>query len=138
MYQNSFKDSFNLQKLKRGDYMRLLIKNRGQGKTTQMIYTSEATGFLIVVETQARKNQIMEIAKKLNVVIEEPMTIDEIRKTKTRFRHPDIKVIIDEGYNIIERALNEYIGHDVVAVTLTDGLHWMYEKYKKFQLKEEN
>lgn len=35
---------------------------------------------------------------------------------------PIEKVIIDEGYNIIEKALKEYIGCEVVAVTLTDRI----------------
>ena len=39
--------------------MRLLIKDRAKGKTTQMIYTSEATEYPIVVETEGQKSNLM-------------------------------------------------------------------------------
>lgn len=101
--------------------MRLLIKDRAKGKTTQMIYTSEATGYPIVVETEMQKNFIMDKAKEMDIVIPEPITIGEINNIRGRIR-PDDKIIIDEGYNIIEKALKAYIGCDVMAVTLTDRI----------------
>ena len=101
--------------------MILLIKDRAKGKTTQMIYTSEATGYPIVVETEMQKNFIMDKAKEMDIVIPEPITIGEINNIRGRIR-PDDKIIIDEGYNIIEKALKAYIGCDVMAVTLTDRI----------------
>lgn len=101
--------------------MRLLIKDRAKGKTTQMIYTSEATGYPIVVETEMQKNFIMNKAKEMDIIIPEPITIGEINNIRGRIR-PDDKIIIDEGYNIIEKALKAYIGCDVMAVTLTDRI----------------
>jgi len=124
MNVSNFKDSFNLQKPKGGNNMRLLIKDRAKGKTTQMIYTSEATGYPIVVETQMQKNFIMNKAKEMSIVIPEPITLNEIKNMNNirgRIRVND-KVIIDEGYNIIEKALKAYIGCDVMAVTLTDKI----------------
>ena len=53
--------------------MRLLIKDRAKGKTTQMIYTSEATGYPIVVETEMQKNFIMDKAKSMDTIIPEPI-----------------------------------------------------------------
>lgn len=101
--------------------MRLLIKDRAKGKTTQMIYTSEATGYPIVVETELQKSNLMDKAKNMDVIIPEPITINEIERGKLRgCRTP--KVIIDEGYNIIANALKEYIGCEVAAVTLTDRI----------------
>lgn len=101
--------------------MRLLIKDRAKGKTTQMIYTSESTGYPIVVETQMQKNFIMDKAKEMDVIIPEPITLDEANNIRGRIK-PNDKVIVDEGYNIIEKALKAYIGCDVVAVTLTDRI----------------
>lgn len=101
--------------------MRLLIKDRAKGKTTQMIYTSESTGYPIIVETQMQKNFIMDKAKEMDIIIPEPITMNEATNIKGRIRADD-KVIIDEGYNIIEKALRAYIGCDVVAVTLTDRI----------------
>lgn len=101
--------------------MRLLIKDRAKGKTTQMIYTSEATGYPIVVETESQKSNLMDKAKSMDVIIPEPVTINEIGHGKLRGCQPQ-KVIIDEGYNIIANALKEYIGCEVAAVTLTDRI----------------
>lgn len=101
--------------------MRLLIKNRAKGKTTQMIYTSEATGYPIVVETEAQKSLLMDKAKNMDVIIPEPVTINDVERRKLRGCRIE-KVLIDEGYNIIANALKEYIGCEVAAVTLTDRI----------------
>lgn len=47
-----------------------------------MIYTSEATGYPIVVETQRQKSHLTDMAKSMNVIILEPMTINDIRKLR--------------------------------------------------------
>lgn len=101
--------------------MRLLIKDRAKGKTTQMIYTSEATGYPIVVETEAQKSLLMDKAKNMDVIIPEPVTINDVERRKLRGCRIE-KVLIDEGYNIIANALKEYIGCEVAAVTLTDRI----------------
>lgn len=101
--------------------MRLLIKDRAKGKTTQMIYTSETTGYPIVVETELQKSNLMDKAKNMDVIIPEPITINEIEHGKLK-RYRINKVIIDEGYNIIANALKKYIGCEVAAVTLTDRI----------------
>lgn len=103
--------------------MRLLIKDRAKGKTTQMIYTSEATGYPIVVETEMQRDYIMRMAEMMCVVIPEPITINDIKGSRNIVKAKRIsKVIIDEGYNIIANALKEYIGCEVAAVTLTDRI----------------
>lgn len=101
--------------------MRLLIKDRAKGKTTQMIYTSEATGYPIVVETEVQKSNLMDKAKSMDVIIPEPVTINDVERKKLRGCRIE-KVLIDEGYNIIANALKEYIGCEVAAVTLTDRI----------------
>lgn len=100
--------------------MRLLIKDRAKGKTTQMIYTSEATGYPIVVETETQKRFLMNMAGGMDINIPEPIAVNDIER-RTRGCRIE-KVLIDEGYNIIEKALKEYIGCEVVAVTLTDRI----------------
>ena len=40
------------------DSTRLIIKDRGKGKTTHLLYTSAATGYPIVVETFERKEYL--------------------------------------------------------------------------------
>lgn len=100
--------------------MRLIIKGRGMGKTTQMIHTSESTGYPIIVETRSQAQLLIDKAKKMGAAIPEPITMSRI-DSAIRSRRIE-KVIIDEGHNIIEKALKAYIGCDVAAVTLSDSL----------------
>lgn len=100
--------------------MRLLIKDRAKGKTTQMIYTSEATGYPIVVETETQKRFLMNMAEDMDINIPEPIAVNDIERRTRGYRIE--KVLIDEGYNIIAKALKEYIGCEVAAVTLTDEI----------------
>ena len=102
--------------------MRLIIKDRGKGKTTQMIYTSEATGYPIVVDTEFKKNNLINKSKEMDVIIPEPLTISDIHNNKKLRGCLIEKVIIDEGHNIIEKALKQYLGCEVASVTLTDRI----------------
>lgn len=102
--------------------MRLLIKDRGAGKTTQLILTSEATGYPIITHNEAAAQNIIRMAKIMGVHIPEPISISKIEHNGLRgFRLE--RVLIDEGYDIIEKALKEYIGcQNIVAITLSDRI----------------
>lgn len=103
--------------------MRIIIKDRGKGKTTQMIYTSEATGIPIMVETHSQANHIKQLAEEMNVMIPDVIVESE---GIMRGKRPD-NVLIDEGYNIIEKALKAYLGSNVIALTMSDRIK---EDYK--------
>lgn len=45
--------------------MKLIIKDRGMGKTTQLIHISEATGYPIVAAYKTTIGHIKSMAKKL-------------------------------------------------------------------------
>ena len=102
--------------------MRLLIKDRGTGKTTQLIHTSEATGYPIITHNETAAQNIIRMAEMMGVHIPTPISISKIEHSGLRgFRLEG--VLIDEGYDIIEKALEEYIGcQNIVAVTLSDKL----------------
>lgn len=87
--------------------MRVLIKKRGAGKTTQMIYTSEATGMPIIVDTYGDKVRLMKKAISMNCSIPEPMTIVERRHSYNR---EDIRngLLIDNAETICCTAINYY------------------------------
>jgi len=104
--------------------MNLIIKEHGKGKTTQLIYTSEATQFPILVDTNFRKNQLVDQANKLECYIPEPLTLDDMKYHKFNLEY----ILIDEGKNIIEKALKDYLGCDVLAVTMTDEIKDKYEQ----------
>ena len=99
----------------------LIIKDRGQGKTTELIHASEVTGLPIVTKYSLHAKYIEEKAKELGVVIPQPIAITELASNN---KDPLYRngVLIDEAYDIISKALDNYLGTHVVAATLTDKL----------------
>ena len=98
---------------------RLLIKERATGKTTGLLYTSEATGYPIVVQCISRIKQIQNMADELNIIIPEPITIEDLKSK--RCQRPE-NVLIDESYSLIGDALDSYLGTHVIAATLSDSI----------------
>ena len=99
---------------------RLLIKERGERKTTGLLYTSEATGYPIIVNTEMQLTYLMQQAKDLNINIPAPMTVRQLREQRG-IRKPK-NVLVDEEYGVIHDALQNYLGSQVVALTFTDSL----------------
>lgn len=104
--------------------MRLIIKGRGQGKTAELIYTSEVTGYPIIAHSEKQRDYIKEMAKKMNCIIPNPYTVQEL--TSQTFRHgrrlDEQKMLLDDAELIIGAVINNYLGTDVVSATLTDQL----------------
>lgn len=99
--------------------MKLLIKSRGQGKTTGLIYTSEATGYPIVVNRENEKSYIINQANMMSCNIPTPITVGELRLGAGRGNHKYERVLVDELYPMLEDALNCYLGCHVECATLT-------------------
>lgn len=95
----------------------LVIKDRATGKTTQLLYTSATTQYPILVQNKLQTTLLLEKADDLDLIIPVPMTVDEFKQK--REMNYDC-VLVDEGYNLIGEALDNYIGTHVAAVTLTD------------------
>lgn len=100
--------------------MQLVIKNRGEGKTAQLIYASEITGMPIVQLTRAMCNHTKQMAKEMGCVIPEPMTVAELRNLHRVPNQPE--VIVDNIHLIINDALNFYLNANVIGGTMTDML----------------
>lgn len=96
--------------------MKLLVKKRGTGKTTGLIYASEATGYPIVVHNEVTLKLIEDMAKQLGCKIPEPMTVHELRKRGRYFNKP---VLLDELAFVLEDALQEYLGTEVICATMS-------------------
>lgn len=109
--------------MKKVKIMRLLIKDRGTGKTTQLIYTSEATGLPIAVETSSRIDLIMKMANEMNCYIPKPILIKDLIEHKYRYEN----VLIDEAEKTIENALNHYLNCNVIAATLSNSIKEVYK-----------
>lgn len=103
--------------------VRLIIKDRGKGKTTQLLYTSATTGYPILVSSNSQVNYLLQKAKELELVIPQPITRNYLKG-----RQID-NILIDEGYDLIGEALENYIGCKVIAVTLTDKIKERWGKY---------
>ena len=91
----------------------LIIKDRGTGKSTQLIYTSASTQYRIVTPTKQSIRYLMYLANCLGLTIE-----DYRNKRKV----PNECILIDEGYDLIGEAVSSYIGANVVAITLSDKI----------------
>lgn len=97
----------------------LIIKRRGEGKTTQLLYTSATTQYPIIVQNKLQIRFLVDKASELELNIPTPMTVEEFKSTQGMLKN---HVLIDEGYDLIGEALSAYLGTPVVAVTLTDKI----------------
>ena len=100
----------------------LVIKDRGTGKSTQLVYTSAVTQYPIITQHRTSIMHLMDLANELGVVIPTPMTVEDY---KARGRIHENHILIDEGYDLIGEALDAYMGTHVVAVTLSDKIKEM-------------
>lgn len=103
-----------------GRNMKFLIKKRGTGKTTGLLFTSEATGYPIIVDDKKQVETLKSKANELGITIPEPMTSDTFRGDGRSHCLSVKGILIDEADNIIEKALVDYFsGANIVAVTMT-------------------
>lgn len=106
--------------------MNWIIKDRGKGKTTTLIFTSAATGYPIITQTRSQADAIKHRAKELELDIPEPIPFDSEYSIKTTgLRHE--KVLVDEAKPLIERALANMLRCPVAAVTLTPNDNIQYD-----------
>ena len=100
--------------------MKLLIKDRASGKTTGLIYTSEATGYPIVTNSKITANYIKEQAKEMNCDIPDPITVNDIHSGMGL--PSDVNVLFDNVETILKDALNYYLGANVVCATMSSPI----------------
>lgn len=105
----------------------LIMKDRGTGKTTQLLYTSATTQYPIMVQNKLQTKLLLDKAKDLNLIIPVPMTVEEFKNGRCHGMNHD-HVLVDEGYNLIGESLDYYLGAHVAAVTLTDRIKEFADK----------
>lgn len=108
--------------------MNLLIKDRVSGKTTGLIYTSEATQYPIVSFNRMSIRYIKEMAKNMGCLIPEPLCIEDFKGDSARRRRLPDNVLLDEAGVVIGDALNAYLGTNIIAATMSDSLREYYNK----------
>lgn len=99
--------------------MKIINRDLGSGKTTILIYTAYATGARIVTPTDAMAKFVASEAKKNELDILEPLSIERWNNAKHLRQFCGNDVLIDEGEAIIEEALKAYLGANVIAVTMS-------------------
>lgn len=97
--------------------MKVIKRPRGSGKTTQLIYTSEITGYPIVVFDTTRAENLKKMAEKMNCNIPEPIIFHNF-KHQIIGKHRD-KILIDDLDNMLEHILTEYFQISIAAVTIS-------------------
>ena len=98
--------------------MKMIIKDRGKGKTTGLIYTSEATGYHIIEPTLAEAKLTKEMADKMGCDIPEVYDIDSVLHNPNVDRTSGNLFLLDNADRIIQDALEQYLDCDLFAVTM--------------------
>ncbi len=96
--------------------MRLILKGRGKGKTTELLYTSDATRYRIIVPTSHNKEYLWKMAKELDLKIPEPMTCTEYLLRKRGLHEEGI--LIDDLEFSLEDILTAFFGVPVKCATM--------------------
>ena len=108
--------------------MNLIIKEKGTGKTTGLIYTSEATGYPIVTSSNVRAHYIKDEAEKIGCIIPDPLTVEDLLYRNVLL--PDSNILFDDVESILGVALNKYLNANVVCATMTDVTKSNHERKK--------
>lgn len=111
--------------------MNLLIKDRASGKTTGLIYTSEATQYPIVTFNRQSIKYIKEMAAEIGCLIPEPLCFGDFRGESNRGSRLPENILVDEVGMVIKDALNAYFHTNVVSATMTDSLKEHYDRIRK-------
>lgn len=99
--------------------MNILNKPRRSGKTTELIYASEATGFpIIACKGDNHAESIKLQAEEMGCVIPEPITLEDFRHGFI-MRKPYEAVFIDEGEDLIKEAVEAYTRARIAAITVS-------------------
>lgn len=100
------------------DKLEFVILPRGWGKSVKSIRKSLETGKPIVVLNEERKKFVLEKAASMSDDIPQVLTVREMRDKYPTFFPPN-NVIVDDGEEIIQQALNEYLRCNVSMIILS-------------------
>lgn len=95
--------------------MNFIIKDRGMGKTTDLILTSQVTNFRILTLNEMQARLVKELAKHLNYSIPEPMSYSRYRNEHIC----DKGLLLDEVNFMLDPILEQYFHCPVYAGTMS-------------------
>lgn len=103
--------------------MKLINKKRQTGKTTGLIYTSEATGYSIIVNTEEERRYINKAVEKMGCTIPPVYLVEEVRNgmkgTSPIDKTAGCKFLLDDCEKILAKALESYLNCELFAATLS-------------------
>lgn len=93
--------------------MNWIIKERGTGKTTELIKKSSETGYYIIVTSRNDAMNVFNLARSMNIHIPFPITVEGYLMHKMQGSYVE-NVLIDDVDNILKA-----IFYDVIIDTCT-------------------
>lgn len=100
--------------------MKIYTMPRGTGKTTKLVRMSAENNYPIIVRYRLSKEYILDKAKRMNLVIPEPISLDEFQNGSMRGKRLDYDAyLVDDLTLIIGDVFRAYFGKEVYAATMT-------------------
>lgn len=99
--------------------MKLIVKKRGEGKTTELIKMSVETNTYILVLNRKRQKEVAALARKLGYdTMPYPVTLEEHFLSHKSHGMINRRFLVDDADDILQ----ELIGFDIplLAITMTD------------------
>lgn len=100
--------------------MKTIIKGRQTGKTTGLIYTSEATGYNIIAHNKTCAKQIESMAKDMGCNIPRVLTIEEVKNPIDIDVSMERKFLLDDAEQILQDALEKYLGVNIFVAAINN------------------
>ena len=102
--------------------MKIINLNRGQGKTTRLLYASEFNYIPILCSTFNQKDFLVKKAYELGLKIPEPIVVSELMTNRIKDSHAVNKdLLVDEAPMVLQALLNQLGMHgEIKAITLTE------------------
>lgn len=97
--------------------MKIIIGERGKGKTTELIKLSHKRQYAIICHNQQEKLRILTEADKLNLLILTPITIDELLKKEYRGRKTVPKGFLIDNLESLFQNISPYIAIRGFSIT---------------------
>ena len=98
--------------------MKILNKGRGRGKSLQLLYTSETTGYQIICPNEQQAQYLKKMAEELGLIIPEPMSYKKYASIKGSSLNTD-KILIDNVDHILDEILTTYFKTNICAATMS-------------------
>ena len=98
---------------------RIILKEKGKGKSTELLYTSEATGYRIICYTRKQCEYLKNMAKELDLKIPDPIDLKTYTDIFVKGYMTDSGILIDDLDACLDTILSTYFRTNVVAVTMT-------------------